>query len=418
MPTYRSTIHIAAGQLSDEDDNKLRTAVATGANFQDIKDIMFGDRFDLSPQILENRARELGAEWSLAENVALLKSLELPLKMDDQRYLDRLQAKIQEQRMISPLRSIEEINARVNNLMDIGEDYNLRNPPAEASSQGQQRNMYGTDPYIPAYSMANPEYQTPEPSSSHTTIVSQSIAGLSSWSAQDYDVLWAAAEPSPRYDSDWQRHDPGHGIHITTRDFEYIKGKIAEGLSFQEIAEKSNPRCTADALRQAFKRKGGEHWSQEQDNHLLELQREHGNDWAELRRKLSGQGRDEDEIEKRLNFLIPLQNNNHEGSKCKHEYTKKDDDYIREQRAQDKPYGQMIREWFPDVSPSNLQKHAKKIGATWSEEDNQKLRDLVLQYRYVDDDDLIDWEFIGQQWCPFRCGFAVKTRWKRLRGRL
>lgn len=54
--------------------------------------------------------------------------------MDDEEYLAGLQAKLSERTPI-PGREIADIKARITHLMNIGEDYNLRNPAVEGSSQ-------------------------------------------------------------------------------------------------------------------------------------------------------------------------------------------------------------------------------------------------------------------------------------------
>lgn len=406
-----------AGQLNAADESKLRTAVATGANFQDIKDIMFSDRFDLSPQILENRARELGAEWSPAENVALLKSLQLPHTMDDHRYLDRLQAKIQEQRVNSPLRSFEEIKARIAHLMDIGEDYNLRNPPAAASF-----------PYIPTPPTTNPDYQTPVPSSSHARTVSQSVKGPRSRPAQGYyHEFRVAAQPVHGNASGGPEQGSsiaGYGklelcfdIQWTDQHIDIIKVKMARHYTLGDIARgfRLTPRPKEKDIESILTKIGYKEWSDEQDDHLLELQQDIGDNWAEIRKRLSGPERNEAEIHGRLKYLSERPPNlNKQRSKRPREYNDKDDKYICLMVARGTSYEEIARERFPDVIPPNLERRAEIIGATWSEDDDQKLRDKVLEYGDVGLE--VDWGSIGKQYDPPRHAAAVEIHWRRLRG--
>ncbi|KAI7778917.1 hypothetical protein LA080_001523 [Diaporthe eres] len=336
IPTYRSMIHTAAGQLSDEDDIKLRTAVATGTNFQDIKDIMFSDRFDLSPRILENRARELGAEWPPARNVALLDSLELPLK--------------------------------------IGEDYNLRSPSTEA------------------YTAVNPAYQTPNTSSSQPGTASQSLVGPSSRLPRGYDNPQAVSEPVLGYASGGSKPGSsvaGRGqveshfdIQWTDQNLDVIKVKMARCYTLADIARgfRLTPRRKAKDIESILTKIGYEEWSDEQDNHLLKLQQDIGDNWAEIRKRLSGPERKEAEIQGRLKDLSERPPN------------------LNKQRH---------------VILYNLEKRAKKIGATWSEDDNQKLRDKVLGY---EDDLEVDWGSIVEKYNPPRRAEAVQIRWRHLRG--
>ncbi|KAK7721452.1 hypothetical protein SLS63_009566 [Diaporthe eres] len=418
MSTYRSTTHTAAGQLSAEDDRKLRAAVASGANFQDIKDTTFSDRFDLSPQILQDRAREIGAEWSPAEDVILIESLELPLKMDDHRYLDRVQARLREglreQGVFSPSRSIEDIKARTKNLIKVGENYYLRNPPAEASS-----------PYILAPPTINPDYRTPNTSSSQPGTVSQSLMGPSSRSAQGYDNPQAVSQPvldhasggskpgssvagrrqvKPRFDDQW-----------THENLDLIKVKMARCYSLSHIARDFSAKRKAKDIESILAKIGYEDWSDEQDDHLLELQQYIGDNWAEIRNRLSGPERHEAEIQGRFKYLSELPPNlNKHRRKRPHEYTKEDDAYICCQVARDTTYKSICQERFPNVFPHNLEKRAEKIGAPWSEDDNQKLRDEVLRYGH--DNQEVDWVSIGKQYEPPRHAEAVQIRWRHLRG--
>ncbi|KAK7702395.1 hypothetical protein SLS64_009687 [Diaporthe eres] len=369
MSTYRSTTHTAAGQLSAEDDRKLRAAVASGANFQDIKDTTFSDRFDLSPQILQDRAREIGAEWPPARNVALLDSLELPLK--------------------------------------IGEDYNLRSPSTEA------------------YPAVNPDYRTPNTSSSQPGTVSQSLMGPSSRSAQGYDNPQAVSQPvldhasggskpgssvagrrqvKPRFDDQW-----------THENLDLIKVKMARCYSLSHIARDFSAKRKAKDIESILAKIGYEDWSDEQDDHLLELQQYIGDNWAEIRNRLSGPERHEAEIQGRFKYLSELPPNlNKHRRKRPHEYTKEDDAYICCQVARDTTYKSICQERFPNVFPHNLEKRAEKIGAPWSEDDNQKLRDEVL--RYGNDNQEVDWVSIGKQYEPPRHAEAVQIRWRHLRG--
>lgn len=412
MPNYRSTVHTAAGQLNAEDERKLRTAVASGANFQDIKDMMFSDRFDLSPQILQDRAREIGAEWSPAEDFALLESLELPLNMDDHRYLDRLQAKLREQHVFSLLRSIEDIKARVKTLMDIGEDYYLRNPPAEASS-----------PYIPTRPAVNPAYQTPNTSSSQPGTASQSLVSPSSRLPRGYDNPQAVSQPVLGYASGGSKPGSsvaGHGqveSHFdnqwTDQNLDVIKVKMARCYTLADIARGFTPRRKAKDIESILTKIGYEEWSDEQDNHLLKLQQDIGDNCVEIRKRLSGPERKEAEIQGRLRYLSERPPNlNKQRRKRPHEYTVADDTYICLQVARGISYKSMCRERFSDVIPYNLEKRAKMIGAKWSEDDNQKLRDEVLRYGNAE----VDWGSIGEKYTPPRRAEAVHIRWRHLRG--
>lgn len=365
MSLYSRTAQPAAGQLSHQDDIILRTSVASGASYQDIKNFMFRDRFDLSPQILENRAREIGAEWSDLENLALLDLLKPPFETKDEDLAPvqaSLQANLQAQGLITPSRTIADIRARIVHLMDIGEDYNLRNPPASGSSRGSQEHVYSGEPYIPAYSTANPYDQTPYTSSSEAVTVSQGPTGPSARPAQNYDDRGKAPEPFP----------PG------------------------------------TALRSVMAKREWSAWSYGQDQHLLELQKEFGNDMTQIRDRLTGPKRDVDDLQERLNLLTKRR------GRTRRTLSDADDEYIFTEMARGKTPGEVHRGRFSHMASATIGKHAKMINAVWYEADNQKLRDKVLEYQDRGYDP--DWESIGKQWNPARPGYAVKTRWEVLRG--
>lgn len=346
----------------------LRTAVATGASFPDIRDIMFADRIDLSPEVLRDRAQEIHAAWSTSEDLALLQAVELPLRIDDDEYLVGLRAKISGQTPI-PGREIADIRARITHLMNIGEDYNLRNPPVETFSQAQQRAVSTTQSYLPVYPTAAPNDRTRAPYSSQTETVSQTLTGSSSLSAKGHDA------PPP-----WSQTFAGHRRCINTRggpmnyygneEFKEIKGKLAEGMNFADIAKEWNYRRSAGALRLFTQRKGYQAWTGQQDDHLRELLKEHGNDLGEIERRLCGQHREDYEIEKRRTFLAQPQKKR---LILSYRYTDEDDEYIRHQLAVNTEMLQIVRARFPHVESGNLRHHAKLIGALWGEEDNHCL---------------------------------------------
>lgn len=413
MSLYRRTTQPAAGQLSDEDDRILRTSVASGASYQDIKDFMFGNRFDLSPQILENRAREIGAEWSDLENLALLDLLKPPFETNDDDLAPvqaSLQANLQAQGLSTPFRTIADIRERIIHLMDVGEDYNLRNPPASGSPRGSQEHVSSGEPYIPAYPTVNSDSQTLYTSSPQAVTVSQSPAGPSARPAQNFDDRWKAPEPFPPRP---KKHRGKKAIkHEEVQEF---KGQIAEGLTFVAIAAESDPPRRPAAIRSVMVRRGWSPWSQEQDNHLLELQKEYGNNMTQIRDRLVGPKRDVDELQKRLKFLTTPDDEQKQKRRSRpHDYSIADDEYIFIEMARGKMPTEIARERFSHMARSNIRSHARMINAMWYEGDNQKLRDKVLEYQDHGYDP--DWESIGKQWSPARPDYAVRTRWEVLRG--
>lgn len=364
MSLYSRTAQPAAGQLSHQDDIILRTSVASGASYQDIKNFMFRDRFDLSPQILENRAREIGAEWSDLENLALLDLLKPPFETKDEDLAPvqaSLQANLQAQGLITPSRTIADIRARIVHLMDIGEDYNLRNPPASGSSRGSQEHVYSGEPYMTAYPTANPYGQTPYTSSSEAVTVSQGPAGPSARLGQNCDDRGKAPEPLPPPPKKRRRKKA-----FSYEEIQEFKCQLAGGLTFVEIADKSDPPRLATAIRSVLVKRGWSPWSQEQNRHLIELQKEYGNSWNQIKDRLTGPKRDVDEVQKRLELLTTPADDEHKQKRrgIPRNYSIADDEYIFTEMARGKMPTEIAREQF---SASNIWSHARMINAMWYE---------------------------------------------------
>lgn len=408
MPTYRSGTHTVPGQLSTMDQNILWNAVASGSSFREIKDSFFHDRFDISARILENHARDIGALWGPDEDYALLHSgmTEHATEFG----INHIRNSLQKDGYIRPIRSIMDMQARFAHLMREGRKYSLGNMPGERSSQGQQGHAYGTQADIPASTAAYQYYQAPGPSSYQAETFSQRRAGPTASSAQGYDVPQTATQPFSG--GTQQIHGPQTGSrYYTDSEFDDIKIKIAQGLTYEEIAAMSECRRTVLSIAGVVKNRKYKRWPREQDLHLLELHKTFGDNWAEIRRQLHGPERSERETKARWEFCIEEYT-----PKNRHRYSLEDDDYIKLQLARGRTYQQMAAERFAGIHYSNIRRHAIQIHATWSEEDNQKLREKVLEYenRRLE----VDWGSIGEHWDHPRPAWAVETRWNRLRGLL
>lgn len=250
LSTFGRATQIAAGQLSAEDEEKLRTAVATGASYPDIKDIMFSDRFDLTAQILQQHARRIDAEWLPEEDVALLiaREEEESRNLDDG-YLARLQARLQEQGAISPSRTTGNIKARITNQNTLADMMNSGYPPTQRSSQGQQGPAYGTQGDIPASAAANPSYQAPGSSSYQAGTFGQRRAGPSASSAQDYDVPPTAAQPLPGGTRQIYNYKAKTTPQFSQAEIKDIKIKLAQGGP----AYRENPAAYPNADPPSYK---------------------------------------------------------------------------------------------------------------------------------------------------------------------
>lgn len=200
----------------------------------------------------------------------------------------------------------------------------------------------------------------------------------------------------------------------TQREFEDIKLWLARGYTHAMIVAKCYPRRTVKGMQTAMSRGANyKSWTGVQDNDLLVLQMNNEGNLAEIKRKLSGPERNEGEILQRLWLLT--ERRNHKGHKRLHG-SSMDDDYVRLQLARGISYAEMAREMFRGMGQPTLERFARTIGATWSEEDDQKLRDKVLEYEDYGLE--VDWEFIGQEYDPLRPADIVEIRWKYLRGTL
>lgn len=417
LSTFGRATQIAAGQLSAEDEEKLRTAVATGASYPDIKDIMFSDRFDLTAQILQEHAHRIGAEWLPEEDSALLTELvDEQSRNPSEAYLARLQARLQEQGVISALRTTEDIKARIKYQIELREHLNTRYPPTQRSSQGQRGPAYCTQGDIPASAAANPSYQAPGSSSYQAETFSQRRAGPSAWSTQDYGVPPTAPQPFPGGTRQIWNHKAKTTPQFSEAEIKDIKIKMAQGLTYDQIGALSEHQRTGTSIYNAMYRRKYQRWSTEQDEKLLELQKAHGENWVEIGRNLPGPARCEEETQARWKKLTEAGKGEHD-LKTRHKYSSEEDHYIRLQVARGTLFAKIAENRFPNISGSNLWKHAQRINAMWIEEDDQKLMDKVREYEDAGLE--VDWGSIGQQFQPARDdGVVVETRWQWLLGLL
>lgn len=408
--TYGHAAQTLPGQLSADDDRKLRIAVASGGTYQEIKNIMFVDRFDLSPQILEARAREISAEWTPGEDFALLSSLNPPFETTDDVVVP-IRQDLQASGLISRLRLTDEVRERIICLMNLGEDYNLRNPPPGGSSQVQGQQVHGSQAYMPGEPTSDPDHQAIVPSSSRSWPTSQGFAYPSPLAPQP---VLGNASAGQEAGGDPVQVGTQFGRAMTDEEFKLIKIEKAQGLTTQMIAAKRQHR-TAFGIDKALQRRGYKIWPPEQDKHLHELHEKYGDDWVSIMRDLSGPERDEKEAQGRLEFLTGPSNVGIRRAQARGRFSPADDDYIRLRAAQGMSWADIAKERFPHEDRKSLGAHARMIGAAWSQWDDQALRERFLEYENAPE---VDWFAIGQLYDPPRNAVVVENRWKRLRGLL
>lgn len=200
-------------------------------------------------------------------------------------------------------------------------------------------------------------------------------------------------------------------------ELEDIKLKYAQGISTAQIFKKHSHHAVHN-FRNRVRSKWGS-WTSRQDQELLRLYEEKGDDWAEISKKLSGVSRNADEVRVRLERLDKREREGgkqRRESRGRHQYREEEDDDIKLQLAQGISCGELAKQSkYRHLHGKNIKRHAKIIGASWDEDDDEKLQENVMKYGNCDMD--IDWGFVGEQYNPPRDAELVATRWGHIQGR-
>lgn len=118
-------------------------------------------------------------------------------------------------------------------------------------------------------------------------------------------------------------------------ELEEIKLKYAQGVSTAQIFKKHSGRAVHN-FRNRVRSKWGS-WTSRQDQELIRLYEEKGDDWAEISKELPGVSRNADEVRVRLERLDKREKEGgkqHRESRGRHQYREEEDDDIRLQLAQ------------------------------------------------------------------------------------
>lgn len=450
------TTNTAAGKFNDDDNYSLCIAVAAGDTYTSIKDFWFVDREDVTADDLKAQAYAIHAIWERDEDTWLRRFGFGPDASDEE--LSRLK----DNGYVHSSREPEVIRWRIKHLLK-SHEFEPQNicTPGEPLSQDQHRELCNSQRYTSSYPAVDPNYPVlspcsfVNPSTIHIQPVSQSFVGPSSWSARQYgnpqmppqtfhgnnsgDEEQCGSEAGEKETIEWDNQrqvgsqlnaqeqafeNTGRrgGVHIPPLrpdQLEDIKLRLAEGYTMPQISKDIYPGYSPQYIRERLKPQDWTQWTLEQDQELLELHVVEGNNWAAISSKLSGARRNPEEVRTRFNCLtqdggVRIQNG---PSRGRHRYTDEDDHELSNLLALDWKWGELVEvERFRYLTRRSVEKHAKLIGATWSEDDDKKLGDYVLGYEQRGM--VVDWESIGQQYVPPRPASAVQLRSNCLRGML
>ena len=185
-------------------------------------------------------------------------------------------------------------------------------------------------------------------------------------------------QPSLGNESGDQKRGDGNAAdreRLAEAEFDLIRLKAAKGLTLQDAADAALPGRILKGLKYAaYKSFRWSAWSGKEDVQVLALQRE-GNSWAEIRDKLAGTPRTREEVKARVEYLRDL--------------------LIKLAQARF-IFGLSVIE----------ARDAERIGAIWSPDDDDHLREKILQGGGID-----GWDSIGDDYDPPRDGEIVKTCW-------
>lgn len=255
-----------------------------------------------------------------------------------------------------------------------------------------------------------------------------SLAGPSTSSEQQYDAFQAAPQPTlDNGPSDQEQHDSAAGRMVKRRPrprapenvLNLTRVKLAQGVPMSTIVAEFDHVYRGDSLMRKLQKTGWAVWSRGEDQRLLALQEQEGDDWRKISAMLAHPSRSPQEVETRLEHLRQSQDSGQApaGSK-QYRYTDKEDDLIRLRVAEGMNCVQVAEKEFKGLlKPRSLATHINYINANWSSADDEKLCD-----KYVESGAEVDWESIGKAYIPARQAEVVKARWdflqKRRRGEL
>lgn len=326
---------------------------------------------------------------------------------------------------------------------------------------------YGHDSQLntSSYPMVDPNYQNEDhpfacidPSVQQMQPAGPSFVGPSSWSAQPYDDPRMSPQAfigdefgeNEQFSSDYGDREPGDSEWVSQRqsgsllndkevpvgdtrhrggarilrhpleesELEDIKLKNVQGFSSEQIFGENYPDHTADNYRNQLDSRQ-RRWTLEQDEELIRLHEEIGDDWAEISKKLPGVARNAAVVRKRLLRLEQrdeASGKQHKESRGRHQYRQEEDDDIRRQLAYGISYRELAEQSkYRHLRPENIKRHAKIIGADWDEDDDEKLLENVMKYEDCDMD--IDWGSIGERYNPPRDAELVAAHWGQIQAR-
>lgn len=305
------------------------------------------------------------------------------------------------------------------------DEYNIT---TEAFLPVQQYRDNALNPDVFRHVAVNPGHEIAGPPPPEFAAASPSLAGPSTSSEQHYDAFQAAPQPMPNNGpSNQQEHGSAAGRIVKRRRrpqapehvLDLAKVKLAGGVPISTIVAEFDHVYRGDSLIRKLNKKGWAVWSKREDQRLLALQEQEGDDWRKISARLAGPSRSPEEVESRLDHLRQSQESGQApaGSKRYH-YTDEEDDLIRLRVAEGMNYVQVGREEFKGLlQPRYVTGRAKLINADWSRADDEKLCD-----KYLESGAEVDWGSIGKAYIPERDAAVVKARWnflqKRRRGKV
>lgn len=311
----------------------------------------------------------------------------------------------------------------------IGQHEDEYNITTEAFLPAQQHRDDILNPNVFRHVAVNPGHEIAGPHYPEFTAASPSLTGPSTSSEQHYDAFQAT--PQPILDngpSDQEQHGSAAGRIVKRRRrrrpqapehvLDLAKVKLAGGVPISTIVAEFDHVYRGDSLIRKLNKTGWAVWSKREDQRLLALQEQEGDDWRKISARLAGPSRSPEEVESRLDHLRQSQESGQApaGSKRYH-YTDEEDDLIRLRVAEGMNYVQVGREEFKGLlQPRYVTGRAKLINADWSRADDEKLCD-----KYLESGAEVDWGSIGKAYIPERDAAVVKARWnflqKRRRGK-
>lgn len=205
--------------------------------------------------------------------------------------------------------------------------------------------------------------------------------------------------------------DSGHYPQdLSLTDLNFLKDQNAKGIPVRKLIADHYPDHDEWVVMDRLRSTGWSRWTRQEDEQVRGLQREEGDEWAQINSP-AGKSRSRQEVINRYELLTSGQRNK-QTRKKPFRWTETINTQLGRKLAQGMTYANVANAGFYGLKGTSIRSHAAHIRINWTNEDDAKLRGMNLE-----PDANFDWVSVGRLFKPWREGEAVKIRWEALHGR-